>query len=62
MYRPIVERDVGLIPINTVIRETRMQLEDAEWDGHPLASHYRHQLRSLLADADRGIRWANPNF
>ena len=53
---------LGLTSIQQAIRELRMQLEDAEWDGHPIARYYRHRLDTLKADAERGVLLVDPCF
>ncbi len=62
MYRAFETPDVGLVPVGVAIRETRMKLEQAEWDDDPMAIYYHQSLQRLKGDANRGILEVNPDF
>ncbi len=62
MYRAFNSHNAMLFPINIVIRETRMKLEDAEWNNDPSAIYHSLKLQRLREDAARGILQTDPNF
>ena len=59
---PVIPVDeLGLVPVSTALREARMQLEDAEWDGMP-TTYWRHVVSTLQDAAQRGVGYVNPCF